>query len=185
MGDGANDRGDPRAVNQREREHLYKYGCIVRVAHVPERSRGDDTHSGGIHHLDVPMLAEGADDPPADDVRADKESEADRRKDWIEGATQEDHLGGGAGEHRSVQQDHPAEVGFGDLRGALLYHFALMTLGDLQFVDPQKRDNDEEPKVCDYVQFHCSNKNSALKPGPKAAARACSPVFSGRFSSHS
>src|SRR5260370_4006771 len=40
-----------------------------------------------------------------------------------------------------------------------------------------------EKRISAYV--HCSSRNSALKPGPKAAANAYSPAWSGLFSSHS
>jgi len=50
-----------------------------------------------------------------------------------------------------VNHNHPAEARIIHFARALREHLALMSLGDLQFVDPQERDNDQEPEVGNYV----------------------------------
>jgi len=65
---------------------------LLRRQKRPGTNRGDDAHSGGIHHLDVPMLAQSPDHPPANHVGGEKKGEADRREQAVEGAVQENHF---------------------------------------------------------------------------------------------
>jgi hypothetical protein len=44
--------------------------------------------------------------------------------------------------------------------------------GDTQLDQAQSRYQEEQDEKCDDAYVHCSNKNSALKPGPNAAAMA-------------
>src|SRR5947207_6695327 len=60
-----------------------------------------------------------------------------------------------------------------------------MLLGDTQLDQPQQPHGQEQPEKANDAQVHCSSTNSALKPGPNAAATAYSPALSGLFSSHS
>src|SRR5436190_24294684 len=92
-----------------------------------------------------------------------------------------------------MQQHHPAEFWLIDFRRAPCGHFLLMPLGDAQFDQPEQRHGKKQPEkgsrstVAQQInaQVHCNSKNSALNPGPKAAATAYSPALSGLFSSHS
>src|ERR1700689_3197034 len=43
----------------------------------------------------------------------------------------------------------------------------------------ERRDDEQQRKESDDAQVHCRSRNSALKPGPNAAARAMSPGLSG------
>jgi len=95
------------------------------------------------------------------------------------------HLEPSAEEHAGVQENHPAKARIIYFGGATGGHFPLVALRNPEFHEAQGSDSAEKNKKGDYTQFHCSNKNSALKPGPKAAAKAYSPVLRGRFSSHS
>ena len=98
---------------------------------------------------------------------------------------EEHHFDGGADEDGSVQENHPAKTGIIHFGGAPGDHFPLVAAGNAQFHEAQGSDSAEKNEKGDNTQFHCSNKNSALKPGPKATAKAYSPVLRGRFSSHS
>src|SRR5882757_6682920 len=52
-------------------------------------------------------------------------------------------------------------------------------------VQPHHRHGKEQTEKRHDAQVHCSSKNSALKPGPNAAASAYSPGWGGLFSIHS
>ena len=90
-----------------------------------------------------------------------------------------------AEENKGMQEDHPAKAWIIYFGGAAGGHFPLVALRNAEFHEAQGSDSAEENEKGDNTQFHCSNKNSALKPGPKAQAMAYSPVWRGRFSSHS
>src|SRR5580704_2728494 len=155
------------------------------MANVAERARGDDAEACGIHYLDVPMIAQRADHPPANDIRGEKYRKHCRSEKGDERATKEDDLERGADEDSGVKQDHPAESGFFYFCGASRDHLLLMTARNLQLDDAEQSHGHEQAEKRDDAQFHCSKRNSALNPGPKAAARAYSPDLRGRFSSHS
>ena len=98
---------------------------------------------------------------------------------------QEHYFGPSAYEDCSMQENHPAKAGIIHSGGATRDHFLLVTPGNAEFHQAQSSDSAKKNEKGDNAQFHCSSKNSALKPGPKAHAMAYSPVFRGRFSSHS
>jgi len=131
------------------------------------------------------MIAEGSNHPPAHDIGRQKDSEADCREQGIKRAAKKNNFQGRAEEDGGMKDNHPAESRVGDFRGAAGDHLRLVAARNPQFVQAQTGDDEKKDQVGDDAQFHCSSKNSALKPGPKAAAMACSPLFKGRFSSHS
>src|SRR5207253_5706458 len=92
---------------------------------------------------------------------------------------------GSANENRSVQQNHPEKFRVGDFCPAVGDDLSLMPFGDLQFDDAKRRNRQQQSKKRDDRYCHWSRRNSALKPGPNAPAKARSPGSSGRFSSHS
>ena len=91
----------------------------------------------------------------------------------------------GTNDDESVERDHPAVERFGDDFGAARNHGALMIARDAQLDDAERRYEQQQQEIRDDTQVHWRSRNSALKPGPKAAAIAMSPGLSGRFSSHS
>src|SRR5580658_8277830 len=91
----------------------------------------------------------------------------------------------GADQHRGMQQDHPAKSRLVNFCGSARDHLSLMTARDLQLRNAEHSHGHQQTEKRDDAQVHCSSRNSALKPGPKAAANAYSPDLRGRFSSHS
>src|SRR4029077_1090596 len=91
----------------------------------------------------------------------------------------------GAEPDRGVQRDHPAKPGFVNLSGAPRDHLLLMPARNLQLDNAKESHGHQQAEERDGAQVHCNRRNSALKPGPNAAASAYSPDLSGRFSSHS
>src|SRR5437879_8017871 len=92
-----------------------------------------------------------------------------------------------------MQQHHPAEFRLVDFRRAPCGDCRVMPRGDAQCDQPEQGHGKKQPEkgsrstVAQQInaQVHCNSKNSALNPGPKAAATAYSPAWSGLFSSHS
>jgi hypothetical protein len=68
----ADEGGQPRAVDERQREQLDEDGDVVRVAHPAVRTSRDDSEleraRDRVDHLDVPVLAHRGDHPPAQHV---------------------------------------------------------------------------------------------------------------------
>src|SRR5713226_4663817 len=191
---GSRRRGDPRRVNEGKSQHLRKNRRIVRMPNVPKRPGGHHAEARGIHHLNVPVLPERAYNPPTHGICRQEDGKHRRSQPQEKGTPQEDHFHCRAHQHRGVQQHHPAEFRLIDFRRAPRGHFPLMPLGDAQLGQPQQRHGKEQTEkgvdryaVAQQIdaQVHCSSKNSALKPGPNAAASAYSPGWSGLFSSHS
>src|SRR5580704_8235028 len=131
------------------------------------------------------MISESSDDPPANNVCGKKNHKHGRGENGDERAPKKDDFKSSANQHGSVKQDHPAESRFFDLRSAARDHLSLMPARNLQLHDAQQSHGHEQAEKRDDAQVHCSRRNSALKPGPKAAASAYSPDLRGRFCSHS
>src|SRR6267143_114483 len=182
---GSRRRGDPSRMNQWKSQHLRKDGSIVRMTNVTKRSAGHHAEARGIHDLHVPVLPERANDPPAHRVRRQKNGQHRRSQPQNKGAAQQDYLKCRANQHRGVQQHHPAKFRLIDLRRATRRHLFLVAVGDAQLHQPQQSHGKKQRQKRIHAYVHCSNKNSALKPGPNAAASAYSPAWSGLFSSHS
>ena len=85
---------------------------------------------------------------------------------------EEDHFQGSANQYPGVNDDHPFEVRFGDANGPLGQHALLVLARNSQFDEPEYSHCGQERQVKVTTQAHCSKRNSALKPGPKAAASA-------------
>src|SRR6267378_2729455 len=182
---GSRDSGDPRGVYQRKRQHLGKNGRIVRMPNVAKRSGSHHAETRGIHNLNVPVLPERADDPPAHGIRREEDGKHRHSQPGDERTLKEDYFERGTKKHRGMQQHHPAEFRLFDFRRAARGHFPLVPLGDAQLGQPQHRHGEEQTEKRNDAQVHCSSKNSALKPGPNAAASAYSPGWGGLFSIHS
>src|SRR5467141_3303774 len=182
---GPRKRGDPRRVNKRKSQHLRKHGRIVRKPNVAKSSRGHHAEARGIHDLNVPVLPERANDPPTHGIRREEDGKHRHSQPGDERAPKEDYFERSAKQHRGVQQHHPAEFRLFDFRRAARGHFPLVPLGDAQLGQPQHRHGEEQTEKRNDAQVHCSSKNSALKPGPNAAASAYSPGWGGLFSIHS
>src|SRR5260370_1484915 len=101
------------------------------------------------------------------------------------GTPQEYHFHCRPSQHGSMQQNHPTKLRFIDLRSSPRDHLLLVPLGEVQLNETQQGHGEEQEEKRDRTQVHCSSRNSALKPGPNAAATAYSPALSGLFSSHS
>src|SRR6266436_6289319 len=182
---GSRDSGDPRRVYQGERQHLRKNGRIVRMPNVAKRSGSHHPQAGGIHDLNVPVRPERANDPPTHGVRREEDGKHRRSQPGDESTPKEDYFERSAKQHRGVQQHHPAEFRLFNFRRAARGHFPLVPLGNAQLGQPQRRHRKEQTEERNDAQVHCSSKNSALKPGPNAAASAYSPGWGGLFSIHS
>ncbi len=81
-------------------------------------------------------------------------------------------------------RDHPRYSGSLTMSAAR-HHGALMIARDAQLENAERGDEKQQREKRDDAQVHWRSRNSALKPGPKAAASAMSPGLSGRLSSHS
>src|SRR6266478_6623800 len=185
VGNGSRGRGDPGRVNERQSQHLRKNRRVVRMPNVAKRPGSHHAEARGIHHLNVPVLAERTNDPPAHGIGRQENGKHRRSEPQNERTPKEDDLHRGANQHRGVQKHHPAKFWLIHFRRAKRGHFPLMPLGDAQLDQPQQRHGEEQTEKRDDTQVHCNSKNSALKPGPNAAASAYSPGCSGLFSSHS
>src|SRR6266849_5031072 len=182
---GSRRRGDPRRVNERQSQHLRKNCRVVRMPNVAKRPGSHHAEARGIHHLNVPVLAERTNDPPAHGIGRQEDRKHRSSEPQNERTPEKDDFHCGPKQHGSVQKNHPAEFRLIHFHRAKRGHFPLMPLGDAQLDQPQRRHGEEQTEKRDDTQVHCNSKNSALKPGPKAAARAYSPVCRGLFSSHS
>ena len=171
MGERTGKRGDPCGMDQRKDQHFDEDSGVVRVTDVTEGAGGDDAEAGGVHDLNIPMIAESANDPPADEIGGKKNDEEDCGKNRIERAVEEHHFDSGADEDGSVQENHPAKTGIIHFGGAARDHLLLVTAGNAEFHEAQGSDSAEENEKGDNTQFHCSNKNSALKPDQRRPPR--------------
>src|SRR5579862_8202281 len=77
---GANQSGDPGGMNQGQHQHFRKNSRVIGMTHVTERTGSDHSQAGGIHYLDVPVLTERTDNPPANCVGRKKNGEANGGK---------------------------------------------------------------------------------------------------------
>ena len=137
MGERPRDCSDPRGVNQRKGEHLRKNRGVVRMPDEAERTVGNHAQARGIHDLNIPMIAQGADDPPTDGVRRQEDHEHHRGQCGDERALQKDHFDRGADQDGGMQQDHPAESRFVDFGRATRDEFLLVEAGDTQLDQAQ------------------------------------------------
>src|SRR5262249_24129087 len=155
------------------------------MADISERASRNDSKLCGVHHLNIPMFPKRSNDPPADDVRHNEKKQRNRGQRRNKRPVEKHDLDGGANQNCGVQQNHPEKFRISDFRTAVTDDLFLMTFRNLQLNDAQSRDRDKQAEKRDHAYCHCSSKNSALNPGPKAPANAKSPGWSGRFSSHS
>src|SRR5260370_13942929 len=95
------------------------------------------------------------------------------------------NMKGSADENSGVKQHDRTALRLLHVRRAVGVHLLLVAAGDAELDNAQQSDGEQEREERDNTYVHCSSKNSALNPGPKAAASAYSPAFKGRFSSHS
>src|SRR5260370_26767802 len=177
--------GDPRRVNQRKSQHLRKHRCVVWMPDVAKRSRCHHAEPCGIHDLNVPVRPERANDPPAHRIRRQEDGNHRRSQPEKERTLKENYLDSSAEQDRGVQQHHPAEFRLIDFRRAANGHFPLVSLRDAQLDQPQQSHGEKQSEERINAYVHCNSRNSALNPGPNAAANAYSPACSGLFSSHS
>jgi hypothetical protein len=147
MGGGTDNGGNPRTMNEREYQHFNKYGGVIGVTDVTKRTSSDDSHCGGIHHLDIPMLAERSNDPPPNDIGGKENGKTDGGKHGIKRTMQENHFESGADQYAGVQQDHRTKNGINYPGGSVGHHFALVTPGNLEFVNAQQGYDKQEPEI--------------------------------------
>ena len=163
-------RRQPRAVHQRQRRQLDEDRDVVRVAHVPERSRRDHAHRQRSHHAHVPVRAQRRDHPPAQHVGQHDQRQrrpADRRH---ERPLEKDHLRRRRDEHPGVQRHHEAEHRLAlDLDPARA-HRALVAPRHAHLEQPAGADRDQQGEEQLFAQLHCSSSISVVRPGPNAAS---------------
>src|SRR6266496_3381823 len=177
--------GHPRGMNQRKRQHLRKDRLVIRMPDVAKRSRRYHAETRRIHYLNIPMFAQCSNHPPANGFGREENCKHRRRPPEDVGTPKENHFQGRAKQHGDVQQHHPAEPRLVDFGGPTRAHCPLVPLRNAQLGQPQQRHGKKQSKKGNDAHVHCSSRNSALKPGPNAAAIAYSPAWSGLFSSHS
>ena len=85
---------------------------------------------------------------------------------------QKNNFNSSANEYSGVKEHDPAKLWLAHFSRALRGHLLLMAPGDAKLEDAQQSDGEQEEKKSDDGYVHCSSKNSALNPGPKAAASA-------------
>ena len=71
VNDGADDGGNPRALDERKKRELEKDCDVVRVADEPIRPRAHDAEHRRVNDAHVPVLSEAADRRNAKNVRRD------------------------------------------------------------------------------------------------------------------
>src|SRR5580704_16916382 len=179
------DRGNPRGVDQRKRDQLHDHRRIIRMANEAERAGGDHAGAGGVHDLHVPVIAERSNHPEAHEVGCEKNGEHHGGKRGDERAFQRDDFDGGADQNQCVDGDQPRAQRLFDDDSAARLHGALMIARNAQLDNAEGGYDEQQREKRDDAQVHWRSRNSALKPGPKAAASAMSPGLSGRLSSHS
>src|SRR5260370_31534949 len=131
------------------------------------------------------MLSHRPHTPQTHCMRPEEEQKHHSGKNRDERPAQENNFKGGANENSGVKQHDPTKPRLVHFRRALSDHALPIAARDAQLKEAQQRHGEQKSKKRDNAYAHCSSKNSALNPGPKAAARAYSPGFKGRFSSHS
>jgi hypothetical protein len=147
MGGGTNAGGDPRTMHEWERQHLDKDRGVIRMTNVTKRTCSDDSHAGGVHHLYVPMFAEGTDNPPANEIGSEKNDETDASEQRKKRSVQEYNFQSGSEKHSSMDQNHRSKNGIGHFGGTVSHHFALVATGKVQFVKAQKRYDKQETEI--------------------------------------
>ena len=85
---------------------------------------------------------------------------------------EEDNFQGSANQYPGVNGDHPFEMRFRDANGPMGQHALLVPARNSQFDKTEHAHGGQKSQVKVDAQAHCSKRNSALKPGPKAAASA-------------
>ena len=85
---------------------------------------------------------------------------------------EEDNFQGSANQYRGVNGDHPFEMRFRDANGPMGQHALLVLVRNSQFDEAEYSHCGQQREIKVDTQAHCSRRNSALKPGPKAAASA-------------
>ena len=93
------------------------------------------------------MLAKRANYPPAHDIGGKKDREANGGENGIKGPMQKNHFERGAEQHARMKQNHGAKNGIDYLRSPMGHHFALVTAGNLEFVNAQKRYDEQETEI--------------------------------------
>src|SRR5712664_2833852 len=185
VGNSSRRCGDPRRVNQRKSQHLRKHRCVVWMPDIAKRSRCHHAEARGIHDLNVPVLSKRAYDPPTHRIRRQEDGQHRCCQPEKERTLKQNYLDSSAEQDRRVQQHHPAKFRLIHLCRAACGHFSLVPLRDAQLDQPEQSHGEKQGEKRINAYVHCSSKNSALKPGPNAAANAYSPACSGLFSSHS
>jgi len=85
---------------------------------------------------------------------------------------QKDNLKCRSDQDCSVNKNYPTKLWLVYFGRAARDHVLLMTAGNAQFENAQQPNGEQKREKGDNGYVHCSSKNSALKPGPKAAASA-------------
>jgi len=130
------------------------------------------TQIHGIHYLDVPMLAHRSHNPQTDRIRREEQQQHDSSENGNERPAQKNNFQGGSDKDRGVNKYHPTEPWLFDFRCAIRRHLVLMPAGNAQLEYAQNSNGEQQSEEGDDAYVHCSSKNSALNPGPKAAASA-------------
>ena len=95
------------------------------------------------------MFTQRADYPPANNVRTDKNSKADRREDGNKRAPEQHDFAPGSQEHGGMKNHHPPKSRFVYLGGPVPNHLPLMNAGNAQLVDAQERDDAQKSQKRD------------------------------------
>ena len=85
---------------------------------------------------------------------------------------EEENFQGSAKQCAGVNGDHPFEMRFRDANGPMGQHALLVLVRNSQLDEAEYSHCAQQPEIKVDAQAHCSKRNSALKPGPKAAASA-------------
>src|SRR5712692_692898 len=135
-------------------------------------SAGYNPQVHGVHNLNVPMFAHRPDNPQPDGIARKEQCKHHRGEDRNKGAAQKNNFECCSDKNRGVKKHDPTKVGLVNLGRATRDHLLLMPTGDAKLENAQQPNGEQKREKSDNGYVHCSSKNSALKPGPKAAASA-------------
>ena len=136
---GAEHRGDPRRVHERQRQQLHEHRGVVGMPHPAVRPGVHDALARRVHDADVPVLAERLNHPPARPRGGDEQHQRGHGERRHERPAQRHHFDRGAGEDGGVQQRHPLEVRLVHRGGAGGGERAPVARRDRQLREPQQR----------------------------------------------
>src|SRR5712692_8223311 len=142
---------------------------------MPDKAKwsvGYNPQVHGVHNLNVPMFAHRSHNPQPHRIARKEQRKHHGGKNRNKGTAQKNHFECGSDKNGGVKKHDPMKVRLVNLGRATRDHLLLMPTGDAKLENAQQPTGEQKREKSDNGCVQCSSKNSALKPGPKAAASA-------------